>query len=75
MKGYLCALTDRDLRLGAARVALVVGTLLFSLNHGPALANGKMTPTRWLAGLLTYAVPYSVNIHGQYAYRKRQSAS
>ena len=75
MKGYLSALTDRDLRPGAARVALVVGTLLFSLNHGPALANGKMTPSRWLAGLLTYAVPYSVNIHGQYAYRKRQSAT
>ncbi|MEM9264897.1 MAG: nitrate/nitrite transporter NrtS [Cyanobacteria bacterium P01_F01_bin.13] len=75
MKGYFSALTDRDLRPSAAKVALIVGTILFSINHGPALANGKMTPTRWLAGLLTYAVPYSVNIHGQYAYRKRRSMS
>ncbi|MEO0431594.1 MAG: nitrate/nitrite transporter NrtS [Cyanobacteria bacterium J06656_5] len=75
MKGYFSALIDRDLRPGAVKVALVVGTVLFSINHGPALANGKMTPTRWLAGMLTYCIPYSVNIHGQYAYRRKQSAS
>ncbi|MGD1856591.1 MAG: nitrate/nitrite transporter NrtS [Leptolyngbyaceae cyanobacterium] len=74
MKGYISALTDRDLRTEAAKVALVVGTILFSINHGPALANGKMTPSRWLAGLLTYCIPYSVNIHGQYSYRRKQSA-
>lgn len=75
MKGYFSALVDRDLRSGAVKVALVVGTVLFTINHGSALANSKMTPSRWLAGLLTYAVPYSVNIHGQYACRKRQSLS
>ncbi|MBE9066228.1 nitrate/nitrite transporter NrtS [Leptolyngbya cf. ectocarpi LEGE 11479] len=75
MKSFCSALIDRDLRPGATKVALVVGTILFTLNHGPALANGKMTPSRWLAGLLTYGIPYSVNIHGQYAYRKRQSVS
>ncbi|MBT9313498.1 nitrate/nitrite transporter NrtS [Leptothoe kymatousa] len=75
MKGYFSALADRDLRPGAVKVALFVGTVLFTINHGPALANGKMTPSRWLAGLLTYGIPYSVNIHGQYAYRKKQSAS
>ena len=75
MKSFLSALIDRELSPGAVKVAMVVGTVLFSINHGPALANGKMTPARWLAGLLTYAVPYSVNIHGQYAYRKRQSPS
>ncbi|MEL6130823.1 MAG: nitrate/nitrite transporter NrtS [Cyanobacteria bacterium J06627_3] len=74
MKGYFSALIDRDLRPGAVKVALVVGTVLFSINHGPALANGKMTPARWLAGMLTYCIPYSVNIHGQYAYRRKQSA-
>ncbi len=31
-----------------------------------ALAKGEMTRTRWLSGLITYLVPYSVNIHGQY---------
>ena len=74
MKGYFSALIDRDLSCDAIKVALGVGTVLFSINHGPALANGKMTPTRWLAGLLTYGIPYSVNIHGQYSYRKKQSA-
>ena len=75
MKSFFSALIDRDLSPGAAKVALIVGTILFTINHGPALANGKMIPTRWLAGMLTYAIPYSVNIHGQYAYRKKQSAS
>ena len=54
-------------------MALIVGTLLFSINHGSALAQGKMTPSRWLAGLITYAVPYSVSAHGRYSYRSRQS--
>lgn len=75
MKGYFSALIDRNLSPDAVKVALVVGTILFSINHGPALAKGKMTSTRWLAGLLTYCIPYSVNIHGQYSYRKKQSAS
>ncbi len=55
----------------AIRVALVVGTLLFAINHGAALLHGEMNLTRWIAGILTYCVPYVVNIHGQVVSRSR----
>lgn len=71
LAGYLAALRDRRLMPAALRVALAVGTLLFALNHGSALLQGKMTRDRWLSALLTYLVPYSVNIQGQYAARLR----
>jgi hypothetical protein len=52
-------------------VALIVGSLVFLINHGWAMLHGQMTPSRWVSGVLTYAVPYMVNIHGQYIRRKR----
>ncbi len=64
---YVLALGDRRYRRSALRVALVIGTLLFAINHGPALAGGAMTPTRWLSALLTFAVPYAVNVHGRWS--------
>ena len=64
--GFTQALVDRKLVPTAVRVALIVGTILFIINHGSALLEGKMTKRRWISGLLTYLVPYAVNIHGQY---------
>ena len=56
---------DRHCRSTAIRVALIVGTLLFSINHGSALVTGEMNGDRWISGLLTYLVPFMVSIHGQ----------
>ena len=70
IKEYCCSLLDPKLAPTAIQVALVVGTLLFLINHGSALAKGKMTRQRWLSALLTYSVPYCVNIHGQYMQKK-----
>ena len=64
--GFFKALFDKKLSKMAIRVALVVGSILFTINHGKAVMEGKMTRDRWLSGLLTYCVPYMVNIHGQY---------
>ncbi|NEO03165.1 MAG: hypothetical protein F6K50_49990 [Moorea sp. SIO3I7] len=58
----------------ALRVALVVGSVLFVINHGSALLQGQMNRERWISGGLTYIVPYLVNIHGQYTIRSRQTA-
>lgn len=69
MKKFVTALFDPKLAPVALRVSLVVGSVLFTINHGTALAKGKMTKTRWLSGLITYLVPYSVSIHGQYTNR------
>jgi AhpD family alkylhydroperoxidase len=68
---YGRCLGDRDLAPTALRVALTVGTLLLLVNHGRAIATGAMTRDRWVAALLTYCVPYCVNIHGQAASRAR----
>ncbi|MDA0211901.1 MULTISPECIES: nitrate/nitrite transporter NrtS [Desertifilum] len=68
---YLRSLGDRQLMPTAIKVALIVGSVLFSINHGWALLHGEMTPQRWISGGLTYIVPYLVNIHGQYISRRQ----
>lgn len=59
------ALTRRECRSTAIRVALIVGTLLFIINHGSALLNHEMSGDRWASVVLTYLVPFAVSIHGQ----------
>ncbi|MEO1591036.1 MAG: nitrate/nitrite transporter NrtS [Cyanobacteria bacterium J06632_22] len=66
MKGFVLALVDPQYAKKAVQVAAVVGTLLFVINHGSALAQGKMSKGRWLSALLTYGVPYMVSVHGRY---------
>jgi hypothetical protein len=75
MKSFLefcAALVDKKRMPTALKVALVVGSILFAINHGSALARGKMTRDRWVSAFLTYLVPYCVNIHGQYVSDSRK---
>jgi hypothetical protein len=60
-------------RLTAFKVAIAVGTVLIILNHGAAIVHGEMTMGRWFSALLTYIVPYTVNIHGQWTAQTRQT--
>jgi hypothetical protein len=64
--------TEPSSRLTAIRVSLVVGSILFVLNHGSAVLERRMTLDRWLAGIATYLVPYTVSIHGQSVTRSKQ---
>jgi hypothetical protein len=66
IQGYLAALVTPSLAVRGLRVALVIGTLLFVINHGAALRTGTMTQSRWISAGLTYLVPYAVSIHGQF---------
>lgn len=66
------SLADPAFRPTALRVALIVGSTLFLINHSSALVKGQMSRDRWIAGLLTYLVPYTVSVHGQYTSRLRQ---
>ena len=43
-----------------------------AINHGSALLQGNMKRQRWISAALTYLVPYTVNVHGQYSYRRKQ---
>jgi len=49
----------------AVRMALVVGSLVFAMNHGKALMQNEMNRDRWLAGALSFVTPYLVSIYGQ----------
>ncbi len=69
--GYLVSLGDRDFIPTGLRTALVVGSLLFCINHGGAFWRGEMTTERWISVLLTYVMPYLVSVYGQYSYRRK----
>ncbi|WP_414517433.1 nitrate/nitrite transporter NrtS [Nostoc sp. PCC 9305] len=71
LRQYISSLFDHQLMPTAFKVALFIGSLLFTINHGWALLTGHMTSERWISGSLTYFVPYMVSIHGQYIGRKR----
>ncbi|GAB4531841.1 MAG: hypothetical protein Tsb0014_15750 [Pleurocapsa sp.] len=73
MKNFGQALFNPQLAPTALKVSLVVGSVLFTINHGAALLRGEMTRDRWLSGLFTYLIPYSVNIHGQYISRSHKN--
>ncbi|MEB3210726.1 MAG: nitrate/nitrite transporter NrtS [Leptolyngbyaceae bacterium] len=49
----------------AIRMAVVIGSLVFTVNHGDALLKNEMTRSRWLSGTLSFIVPYMVSIYGQ----------
>jgi hypothetical protein len=70
---YFFCLINKEMMPTAVKVALVVGSLLFIINHGSAFLSGKMNGDRWLAAGLSYLVPYGVNIHGQCVSRRRKS--
>ncbi|HEY9802386.1 MAG TPA: nitrate/nitrite transporter NrtS [Leptolyngbyaceae cyanobacterium] len=70
VRQYLSSLFDMQLMPTAFKVALFIGSLLFTINHGWAVLTGHMTSERWISGGLTYIVPYMVSIHGQYIGRK-----
>ncbi len=69
---FLPALVDPQLMPTAMKVAAIVGSLLFTINHGTALVQRQMTAQRWVSGILTYLIPYSVNIHGQYVSKQKR---
>lgn len=72
LKEFFASLVNPKFAPTGLKVALVVGSLLLVINHGNALVNGQMSRDRWISALLTYGVPYLVNIHGQYTSDLRQ---
>ncbi|MBX3318203.1 MAG: nitrate/nitrite transporter NrtS [Phycisphaeraceae bacterium] len=57
---WLSIATRRDVVRRATTYMLVVGTILISINHVPALIKGDVTGFRIFQILLTYCVPYAV---------------
>ena len=73
LKEYFFALINPKLASTAVRVAMFVGSILFTINHGSALIQGEMTNGRWFSGIITYMVPYMVSVHGQVISRSRRA--
>jgi hypothetical protein len=59
----------------ALKVSLIVGSVLFLVNHGAAVIEGEMSIERWLGAAVTYLVPYTVSVHGQFVAKSRQDSS
>lgn len=71
LKGYVASLFDKEFISTGLKTALFVGSLLFLINHGSAFLRGEMDRERWISTLITYAMPYLVNVYGQYTYRRK----
>lgn len=71
LKEYGASLINPDFISSGIKTAILVGSLLFAINHGTALWRGQMTQERWVSVILTYVMPYLVNVYGQYSYRRR----
>ena len=71
LKQYIASLLDPEFMPAGFRTAVFVGSLLFLINHGAAFLHGEMTRDRWISVALTYAMPYLVNVHGQFSSRRR----
>lgn len=62
---------NKAMLMKAARVALVVGTVLLLINQFDALFGDQTI--KWLPALLTYCVPFVVFISGQLSSQKECS--
>jgi hypothetical protein len=72
--GFCRAWVSPVFRSIALKVSLIVGSVLFLVNHGAAVIEGEMTTERWLSAAVTYLVPYTVSVHGQYVAKLRREA-
>lgn len=72
MPSYSTMLVSKKNMIPAIKTAIVVGSILFLINHGKAALFDEMTTERWIMGLVTYLVPYSVHIYGQYSCPKEK---
>ena len=62
----------RPVVLTAIKVALVVGTVLALINHGPALLALELSRQQMLQIALTYLVPYGVSTYSSVKTLKNQ---
>ena len=63
---------SRPVVMTALKVALVVGSVLALINHGPAMMRFSLTFENICQMLLTYLVPYSVSTYSAVVATLRQ---
>jgi len=65
---------SRRVVLTATRIALIVGTLLAIINHGPTLLALEVSGPAWLQIGLTYLVPYGVSTYSSISMLAKQKS-
>jgi hypothetical protein len=69
MKTFFQAATEKSTVATSARVALLVGTILASINYGDRIVfSGDMRAIDWVKLAVTYCVPYCVATYGAARY-------
>lgn len=63
----------RHLR-ATTRIALVVGTVLFCINHLDVVLRGDATASTWVKSVVTYMVPFVVSNLGVLTASRRRQA-
>ncbi len=66
--------TGRHYLKKTVSVALMVGTILFSINHLDEVLRGRATAVTWLKSAFTYLVPFCVSNAGVLIATRRRSA-
>lgn len=61
MNKWLMLVLRRDIVTRSGKVALLVGTILVTINYGDKLITGNILAAEWIKMILTYCVPYCVS--------------
>jgi len=61
MDEWLALALRRDFVTRSGKIALLVGTILVTINYGDKLIAENILPVEWIKIILTYCVPYCVS--------------
>jgi hypothetical protein len=74
VKAFLLAAVRREIIATSVKVALVVGSVLASINYGDRILFGRnMQRLDWIKLVVTYCVPYGVATYGAAMYAMRHA--
>lgn len=63
-KGAVRVIVYRPYLISSVRIALIVGCILFAINHLDVVLRGQATRAVWMKGILTFLVPFCVSNTG-----------
>lgn len=71
---FISIALEKEIRIRAIKVALVVGTLLALINHFDRIINLSLSGIEIFKILITYTVPYGVSTYSQVMQRLEQES-
>lgn len=63
VKSHLTVVFSKEVMITAFRIAIVVGTILAVINHGPRIYHNTLSQENIYQILITYLVPYCVSTY------------